>query len=34
MVQRLSRARVGVAATFLAGLWLGGLHIPHARGAE
>ena len=34
MVQRLSRARVGVAATFLAGLWLGGLHIPHARAQD
>src|SRR6266571_4445285 len=31
MVQRLSRARTGVAAALLAGLWLGGLRIPQAR---
>ena len=31
MVQRLSRARVGVAAIFLARLWLGGLRVPSAR---
>ena len=31
MVHRLSRARMGVAAALLAGLWLGGLRIPQAR---
>ena len=34
MVQRLSRARMGVAAALLAGLWLGGLRIPQARAQD
>ena len=34
MVHRLSRARMGVAAALLAGLWLGGLRIPQARAQD
>ena len=31
MVQRASHARVALAATLLARLWLGGLRVPSAR---